>query len=92
MGRHKLLVPKICLNLWFPLDVRARLDLTLVSELEGKVPKGSYSEFFTERTKEYLDWPVLQLEAFGFPPGFFVKGPKEMIEKLKAKLETADVT
>lgn len=86
MSRRSL-IEKVVLNLWLPLDVRAKLDLHLVSGLEGRVPYGAYSEFFSERVREHLEWTVLPLEAYGLAPGYFVKGPKDMIEKLKAVLE-----
>lgn len=87
MPRPKSLIEKVVLNLWLPLETRARIDLHLVSPLEGKVPRGAYSEFFTERAREYLDWETLDLGILGGPSGYFVRGPKEMVDYLKGKLQ-----
>lgn len=76
------------LLLKLPESERARLDLFLFSELEGRVPKGKYQEFFRERMVEFFDSQELSLEAYGFPAGYFVRGPKAMIEALKLILET----
>lgn len=70
----------------------ARLDLHLFSELEGRVPKGKYKEFFTARVREFFEWRRLELGAFGFPPGYFIAGPKEMIEALEKQLQATERT
>lgn len=44
----------IMLHVALPLSIRTRLDLHLFSELEGRVPKGAYQEFFIERLQEYF--------------------------------------
>jgi hypothetical protein len=69
-----------------PESVRARLDLLLFSDLEGRVPKGGYQGFFLERIQEYFDWRKLDLTPLGFPPGYFVAGPRAMIDHLERKL------
>lgn len=92
MPKQKSLTPKVVLNLWLPLEVRAKVDLALYSDFEGRVPKGDYSAFFESRVREYFDWQKLDLAPIGFPPGYFVKGPKEMIERLKLVLENINVT
>lgn len=81
--KPKSAIEKVKMTLWLPLEVRAALDLHLVSDLEGRVPHGAYIEFFSARTKEYLEWETLDLGLFGGPAGYFVKGPKEMIQYLK---------
>jgi len=43
---------KLTTNL--PEDLRARLDLYLFSETEGRVPHGKYSEFLSERVTEFF--------------------------------------
>lgn len=70
-----------------PEDVKARLDLHLYSEAERRIPKGALQDFLISRIGEYFSWKRLDLEAYGLPPGFFVKGPSAMIEHLKYKLE-----
>lgn len=77
------------LDLAIPEDLRARLDLLLYSELEGRVPHGAYARFFCSRLREHFEWTRLDLEAFGFPPGYFITGPREMVDKLKSTLENA---
>lgn len=86
MPRPKSLVPTTRLELKLPLDLRATLDLALVSELEGRVPLGHYSAFFEQRLREHFAWQTLDLHPFGFPPGSFVRGPESMIEGLRAHL------
>lgn len=74
------------LNLRIPLELKARLDLLLVSELEARVPYGDYTNFFSERLREFLEWKTLDLSPYGFPQGYFIRGPKEMVESLELKL------
>lgn len=79
--------PSAVLFIRLPLEIRARLDIALVSELEGRVPYGVYSQFISERILEYFSWGGLDLTPFGFREGFFVRGPKEMVRALREKLE-----
>lgn len=74
------------LLLKLPETWRARLDLALLSDLEGRVPKGKYQEFFIERMREHFEWKTLDLSLHGFPQGYFVRGPAEMIERLERAL------
>lgn len=83
MPRHKSLFPKVRMNIRLPLELRARLDLILLSDLEGRVPLGDYSDFFTARTREHLEWKTLN---FG-DSGDFVRGPVETIKRLKQLLD-----
>lgn len=75
------------LELKLPESLRNRLDLLLYSELEGRVPLGAYQSFFVERIHEYLGNSRLDLQAYGFPEGYHVKGPAEMLAALKSHLE-----
>lgn len=75
------------LELKLPESVRTRLDLFLFSEVENKVPKGEYQKFFTERTVAFFQNARVELEAFGFPVGYYVEGPKEMIAALIERLK-----
>lgn len=74
------------LEISLPESIHTRLMLHLFSELEGRVPKGSYSNFFIERIQEFFGWKRLDLTPLGFPQGFFIAGPKEMIEKVEESL------
>lgn len=69
-----------------PEDLLARLDLTLYSEIEQRVPLGSYKAFFTARMQEFFSWRKLDLEYLGFPNGYFISGPAEMIDMVEARL------
>lgn len=75
------------LHLGLPEDIRAKLDLVLHSEVEGRVPKGAYQRFFLDRISEFFNHRRLGLEPYGFPPGFFVKGPPEMLARLETHLK-----
>jgi hypothetical protein len=69
-----------------PEDVRARLDLHLYSELEGRVPHGEYQKFFVARILEFLDHERLDLAPFliGCQPGTtIISGPADAIMALK---------
>lgn len=86
----KFAQPKIPLRLWLESDLRVRLDLMLFSDLEGRVPHGDYTRFFGRLLREYLDWEQLDMTAYGFPAGYFVKGPKEMVQKMRERLEAIE--
>lgn len=88
MARPPAVIPSRPLNLSFPEDLRARLDLVLFSSVEGCVPQGAYKEFFSARTREFFAWRRLDLAPYGLPPGFFVSGPPEMLDALRARLST----
>ena len=86
MPRRPNIIPSLQQLFRIPQDVKAKLDLHLFSELEGRVPKGKYQEFFVARIKEYFDWKTLDLAPYNFPSGCFVRGPKDAIELLERKL------
>lgn len=88
-GAKPSLDPRVRLTLVLPETLRTRLDLLLFSELEGRVPKGNYQRFFIERLREFFEWRRLDLAPYGFPPGYFVAGPKEIIGRLEASLAGA---
>lgn len=89
LPRKPAVVPKQLLKAWIPLELRARLDLLLHSELEGRVPLGRYSAFVAERLREHFEWVEIDLALYGFPQGYFTRAPKEMaaalIRRLNAK-------
>jgi hypothetical protein len=86
VSRTKLAIPKTPLNLRIALDLRAKLDLELASELEGRVPYGDYSLFFEARLREHFESDYLILAPFGVEG--IVKGPPRVIAKLHQLLET----
>lgn len=87
MPRRPELDRPTLLNLSLPESVRAKLDLLLFSELEGRVPKGAYQDFFIARIQEFFGWKKISLTPYGFPEGYFVAGPKEMLEELEKELK-----
>jgi len=89
LSRRPNLDRPVRLSLKLPETVRVKLDLLLFSSLEGRVPKGGYQEFFIERIQEYLSWRRTDLTPFGLP-GYYVAGPREMIEALERKLKEGE--
>ena len=54
MTRQPNVIRPIKLTTTLPEDVRAKLDLHLYSEAEGRVPKGAIQAFLIERIREYF--------------------------------------
>lgn len=46
------------LTLHLPEDIRAKLDLYLFSDIEGRIPQGAYQQFLTERINEFFSGGV----------------------------------
>ena len=76
------------MSLWVPEDLRARLDLLLFSDLEGRVPFGAYTNFYSELLRTRLESVELDLSPFvGSAPGALtLRGSPTAIEKLKTLL------
>jgi hypothetical protein len=53
-GRPAKLIPSERLGLYLPVDMKARIDLHLFSEVEGRVPSGAYSKFFEGLVREFF--------------------------------------
>lgn len=87
MPRPKSLDPGISLHTKIPESLHSKLTLLLWSELENRVPAGAYQSFICSRIREFLDHRRLDLAPYGFPPGYFVSGPPEMIDALERKLK-----
>lgn len=87
MSRKPNLVSNENLHLTLDPKLKQRLDLILYSEAAERILKGAYKEFFEARLREWLEWKKLSLEVYGFPPGYFVAGPQDMIEALITRLE-----
>jgi hypothetical protein len=60
--------------------------LKLFSDLEGRVPLGDYSKYVEQLIRQDLEWAKLDLGLFGGSLGFFVIGPKAMIDELRSRL------
>lgn len=69
------------LHLALPLSLRAQLDIHLYSELEGRVPKGAYQAFISERIREFFSEERVELA-----PGLWVRGSKEALEQMKKEI------
>lgn len=90
LSRRPNIVPSSSLHLQLPEDLRARLDLTLFSEIEGCVPRGEYARFFSARIREYFEEPRIDLAPYGMPPGFYIRGPRDMVKALLANLKQGE--
>lgn len=77
----------VLLHVALPSDVRALMDLHLYSEVEERIPKGSHAAFLSARVREFFEWRTLDLALYGMPQGYFVRGPKDMIDFLERKLK-----
>ena len=91
-GRKPNIEASVPTNLHLPETMRARLDLILFSEVEGRVPKGAYQKFFMERLSEYFTTRTADLSAtVGAPAGtHFVRAKPETILALVAILRSQD--
>lgn len=89
MTRRRNIVPSIQLNVALPEDIHDRMTLHLYSELEGRVPFGSYQRFLVERIKEYFSRSELDLAPWiGVSEGVYVvTGPKPTVEVLTKALD-----
>lgn len=54
-GRPPKVMRPVKLTTYLPEDLRAKLDLYLYSDVEGRVPHGAYSAFLAERVKEFFE-------------------------------------
>lgn len=86
MPKAKAANPNHLLKAWVSPELKGQLYLHLTSNIDGKIPLGKISEWVSERIREYFGWQMLSLEAYGFPPGYFVKGPPAMVEALRTRL------
>lgn len=92
MPAPTLLIPTIALTVRLPEPIKAKLDLYLYSEVEGRVPKGKHQEFFIRLLNDYFESKRLDLAPFmnGDPGVFSVRGSVESLEVLK-KIITGDI-
>lgn len=90
-GRKPNIEPTSSINLHLPERLRVRLDLLLFSELEGRVPKGSYLRFFSARLIEFFEHRSLDLAPFtnALPGTHVVSGPPATLEALRTALIAA---
>lgn len=87
MPRPKAAVPTVLLKAKISPELRAKVDLALVSEVEGRVPQGDISRFISNLLREFFASKQLNLALYGFPQGYTVRGQKDMIDALRVRLE-----
>lgn len=88
MPRKKDIDERTALFLRLPQSMRGRVDLHLYSELEGCVPRGKYREFFMSLLTAFFNGKQLDLQPFGYPPGYAVRGEKAVIEELERRMKS----
>lgn len=91
MARQPNIIPSAQLHLCLPINIMTQLQLHLFSELEGRIPKGGYAEFFTARIVEFFEQKELDLAPYAgslqIAPGTIVRGSPHTISLLKDILE-----
>lgn len=87
MGRPASITPREHFHITMDAALKQKVDLFLYSEVEGRIPKGEQSKFTEARFREFFDHGTLTLDRFGFPPGYYVNGPRAMLEELVKRLE-----
>ena len=87
MPRRPNVIPTEHLHIKLDASARAQVDLHLYSPLEGRVPRGAHKAFFERLINEHFTWATLDLSAYGFSPGSFIRGPKPMVDELASLLE-----
>lgn len=75
------------LTIALPTTILDRLNAHLYSDIEARIPVGSHQAFFIERIREFFVWRREGLESFGFPAGYFIAGPKEMVDEVLKQLK-----
>lgn len=86
MPRKPAVVPTVLIKAWVPPELKLKMGLHLVSDLEGRIPHGKISAFIADRIREFFDWKELDLSLHGLPQGYFVRGPAAMIDRLAEAL------
>lgn len=88
-GRKPNVEPTSSINLHLPETLRTRLDLVLYSELEGRVPKGSYIRFFSARLVEFFEHRTLDLAPYlsSLPGTHVVSARPSTLDALRVALE-----
>lgn len=89
MPKPPNIIRPVALRTTLPEDVRARLDLYLLSETEGRVPKGAYQAFFLSRIREFFESRSLDVGPWLDPSGppAVVSGSQRTIDLLTCYLK-----
>ena len=88
MSRHASPTPSSKLTMMLSGRERTTLDLYLFSEAEGRIPLGSYKNFFDERIREFFHHKSLDLAPYGFALGSEVRGNPDTIARLETLLRS----
>lgn len=87
MSKPKAVTPNAHLHITLQPNVKDNLDLWLYSEVEERIPKGAHKEFLEKLIREFFESKRVPLEPYGFPIGYFVTGPKVMVEAVIQRLK-----
>ncbi len=90
MPRKAAITPNRHLHTVLPPDLLARLDLYLWSEVEGRVPKGAYQEFFCTAIRDFFGKRTIDLAPLipEAPLGqFFISGTPESLAMITNHLK-----
>lgn len=69
MGRPKNALESDALLVRLPAEEAAMLRMHLYSDLEGRIPRGAFRDFFAARIREFFKAETLDLSPyFGLPP------------------------
>lgn len=89
MPRKPNIIPSVPLSLMLPMDIRAKVDAILYSDLEQRVPHGAYQKFFLELIRGFFETKELDMSPYlGTPPGvYIIRGRPYIIDELRRKLQ-----
>jgi hypothetical protein len=89
VAKPRSIIRPISLRTTFPEDTRAKLDLYLWSELEGRVPQGAYQRFLVARIREFFEDANLDIGPWLEPtsPPMIVRGSPLTIDALASWLD-----
>ena len=93
MPRRKNILRPCEFHATIPEDAKARLNLALFSEVEGKIPFGAQQAFLLDAIRLRYEWIGLDLGVYLpnlFLPGSLIKGPREVMDKLRDYLVWKD--
>jgi hypothetical protein len=92
MSRPPNIIPSVDLHVTLPQDLKQKLDLMLFSEVEQRIPKGAYQQFFCARLREWMELRNLDLAPWsgGAPGEWVLKGRKEALAWLTDALAAGE--
>lgn len=53
-GRPPNAIPTERINLHLPIDLKAQVDIHLFSDVEQRIPKGAYADFFGALARDFF--------------------------------------